>query len=41
MLSMIKRIAVYFLLSALFLLSACASPTGESENEGRIIASLL
>jgi uncharacterized protein YcfJ len=41
MFSIIKRIPFYFLLSALLLLSACATPRGENEAGGIIIGGIL
>ncbi len=41
MFSIIKRIPVYFLLTALLLLSACATSRGENEAGGMIIGGIL
>jgi surface antigen len=41
MFSIIKRIPIYFLLSAVLFLSACATPRGENEAGGMIIGGIL
>lgn len=41
MFNILKRIPIYFLLLALLLLSACATPRGENESGGMIIGGIL
>lgn len=41
MFSIIRRIPLYFFLSAVLLLSACATPRGENEAGGMIIGGIL